>query len=90
MLVQPTPPREPTTATTSDSARVAPPAVPLPSPLVPRPCRSRCRASSSSSSTTGAVRNSLAPARRACRIDWPSPRALTARIGIAGNSLVSC
>ena len=51
-----------------------------------RDCRSRCRASSSSSSTTGTVRNSLAPARSACRMAWPSPRALTARIGRSGNS----
>ncbi len=36
MVVQPTPPREPTTATTSDSARVAPWEVPLASPPAPR------------------------------------------------------
>ena len=45
----------------------------------------RCRALSRSSSTTGAVRNSRAPLRRAWRIDWPSPRALTARIGMSGQ-----
>ena len=86
-LVQPTPPREPTTATTRDCTLEMPLAG-VPSALM-RFCLSRCNATSNSSSTTGWVRNSLAPLRRACKIDWPSPRALTARTGMFGNSALS-
>src|SRR5215475_6431930 len=66
-LVQPTPPRDPMTAMTKDSTFGAI-SLPLRLSLLGRTRFSRCSALSSSSRTTGAVRNSRAPLRSAWTI----------------------